>query len=370
MNLLDRYILGEWLKMLGLLLAATMGLLFMAALYDNLRDLIEAEANAADMMLYYATFMPSYFNVVLPLSMLLSLLFVLSKLHRNNEITAIRAAGLNIFATTRSLWLAGIMLSGVSFLLNARVVPWSVEASRSLLESFELRAAAKAMPGGTLGVVTSVTFDNRHDNRMWFMNRYSRLSKTAYGVMVSNLDHSRREVSRILAREGSYDPVRGGWTFTDGREIIFDPELGEIMRTSTFTKKSLPNFNEDPMLMLLIDRRPGLLSFNELRRIVKYFAAENNPKLAPYEFRYYGLLFDTLGPLIVIAIAIPFAVSGTRVSPAVGVSKSIGLFLLFYVLSGIASFLGGNGYLEPIWAAAMPNLAMIGLAAWLFGRLP
>ncbi len=121
--------------------------------------------------------------------------------------------------------------------------------------------------------------------------------------------------------------------------------------------------------MLLFDRRPGLLSFNELRRIVDYFSAENNPKLIPYEVRYYSLLFDTLGPLIIIAISIPFAVSGMRVSPAVGVSKSIGLFFFYYILTNLATVLGGRGYLEPIWAAAMPNLTMIGLAAWLFGRL-
>ena len=42
------------------------------------------------------------------------------------------------------------------------------------------------------------------------------------------------------------------------------------------------------------------------------------PKLATYAVRYYGLIADVLGPLIVIAIAIPFAVSGVRVNPAVG----------------------------------------------------
>ena len=123
MNLLDRYLLREWLKMLGLLLGATLGLLLMAALYDNFRELIEVNASAGDMLLYYATLMPSNLSIVLPLSMLLSLLFVLSKLHRNNELTAVRAAGLNIFATTRALWLAGLVLCGVSLLLNARVMP-------------------------------------------------------------------------------------------------------------------------------------------------------------------------------------------------------------------------------------------------------
>jgi len=301
--------------------------------------------------------------------MLLSLLFVLSKLHRNNELMAVRAAGLNIFGTTRSLWLAGVVLCGVSLLLNSQVVPWSVEASRSLYEGFQLRVEAAKAPGGIFGLVSSVTFDNQRQNRMWFINRYSKPTETAYGVTVSELNRDRRERTRIMAREARYDAIRRSWTFTDGREMWFDPESGDLTRTVTFATKTIPHFTEDPQLMLLIDRKPTELSFNELRRITDYFSSEDNPKFLRYEVRYYGLLFDTLGPLIIIAIAIPFAVSGVRVSPAVGVSKSIGLFFLYYILTNLATVLGGRGYLEPVWAALMPNLAMVGLAAYFFGRM-
>jgi lipopolysaccharide export system permease protein len=369
LNLFDRYLLREWLKMLGLLLVATTGVLMMSALYDNFRELIQLGAGAGEILLYYATLMPSNLSVVLPLSLLLSLLFVLSKLHRNNELTAIRAAGLNIFATTRALWLAGVGLCGVSLLLNARVVPWSVETSRSLLLSFQYRAEARTAPGGTLGLVSGVAFDNRRAGRIWFINRYSRYSETAYGVTVSELDASRREKTRLMAREARYDAIRHGWTFTDGRELRFDPESGEVMGTATFRYRTMPGYTEDPALMLLIDRKPVDLSFNELGRITRYFSAENNPKFLPYEVRYYGLLFDTLGPLIIIAIAIPFAAAGVRVSPAVGVSKSIGLFFIYFILDGLATWLGGQGYLDPVWAALMPNLTMVGLATFFFGRM-
>jgi lipopolysaccharide export system permease protein len=369
MNLFDRYLLREWLKMLVLLLAATMGVLMMSELYNSFRDLIQTGVGAGGILLYYTTLMPSYLSVVLPLSMLLSLLFVLTKLHRNNELTAVRAAGLNIFATTRALWLAGVVLCGVSLLLNARVVPWSVEASRGLLESFEYRAEAKAAPGGNLGVVTTVAFDNQRQSRMWLINRYSRFSETAYGVSVSELDRFRREKTRLMAREGRYDAVRRAWTFTDGRELSFDVESGELQGTAPFATKTIPYFTEDPHLMLLFDRKPVDLSFNELGRIVDYFSAEDNPKVVPYEVRYYGLLADTLGPLIIIAMAIPFAAAGVRTSPAVGVSKSIGLFFGYYILNSFATLLGGRGYLDPVWAAIMPNMVMIGLAAWLFGRM-
>ena len=355
--------------MLGMLLAATMGLLFMQALYDNFRDLIEVGAGFQEMLFYYAVTLPSYFSIVLPLSLLLSLLFVLSKLHRNNEITAMRAAGLNIFRTTRVLWFAGFFFCGVSLLLNARVVPWSVETSRRLLESFEYRAEARKTSGGVLGLVTSVAFDNQRQHRMWYINRYSRFAQKAYGVTVSELDATRRERTRLMAREARFDLTRRCWVFTEGRELWFDPDAGELMRSVAFAEKVVPHFNEDPDLMLLIDRNPRDLSFFELRRIVDYFTVEDNPKLTRYAVRYYGLIADTLGPLIILAIAIPFAVTGVRVSPAVGVSKSIGLFFLYYILTNFATVLGAKDYLDPVVAAWMPNLALIGLATYFFGRM-
>jgi lipopolysaccharide export system permease protein len=382
LNLLDRYLLREWLKMLALLLVATMGVLMMSALYDDFRDLVEIGAGARDILLYYATLMPSKLSIVLPLSMLLSLLFVLSKLHRNNEIMVVRAAGLNIFAATRALWLAAVVLCGVSLLLNSRVVPWSDEASRSLKETMQISAAAQAAKetarvgaaapaatSGSTGFLSAVAFDNQRQNRMWFINRYSRFTETAYGVTVSELNRLRREKTRLMAREGRYDAIRRTWTFRDGREMWFDPESGELQRSVAFAEKTVAHYNEDPQLMLLFDRKPSELSFNELGRIVDYFYAEDSPKVTRYQVRYYSMLADTLGPLVILAIAIPFALAGVRVSPAVGVSKSIGLFFLYYILNNFATILGGRGYLDPVWAALMPNLAMIGLAAWLFGRM-
>ena len=355
--------------MLALLLLATMGILLMGALYDDFRDLLQIGAGSADIVLYYLTLMPSFLSLVLPVSMLLSLLFVLSKLHKNNELTAMRAAGLNIFSTTRALWLAGGVFCAVSLLLNARVVPWSVEASRSLWEGMQYRAESKSSGSVALGLVTSVTFDNRRLNRMWFINRYSKYAATAYGVTVSELDGLRREKARVMAREANYDAIRHAWTFNDGREMWFDPERGELIRTVAFATKTVPYFSEDPSLMLLIDRKPNELSFNELRRITEYFSSEDNPKFLRYEVRYYRLLFDTLGPLIIIGMAIPFAAAGVRVSPTVGVSKAIGLFFLYFALTSIATPLGGSGMLDPMWAAAMPNLTMIGLATYFFGRM-
>ncbi len=149
----------------------------------------------------------------------------------------------------------------------------------------------------------------------------------------------------------------------------FDPETGINTSSTPFAERFFPQFREDPQLMMLIDRRPIDLSFNELRQLVDYLSLENNSKSIPYAVRYYGLIADVLVPLIVIAIAIPFAVSGVRVNPAVGVSKSIGLFMLYYALLQAAAFVATRGLVDPEVAAWLPNIGMIGLAGVLFYRL-
>ena len=121
--------------------------------------------------------------------------------------------------------------------------------------------------------------------------------------------------------------------------------------------------------MMLIDRRPIDLSFTELRQLIDYFSRQNNPKAVPYAVRYYGLIADILGPLIVIAIAIPFAVAGVRVNPVVGVSKSIGLFFFYFILKSMAESLATKQLLDPDLAAWLPDMGMAALAVILFVRL-
>jgi lipopolysaccharide export system permease protein len=154
-----------------------------------------------------------------------------------------------------------------------------------------------------------------------------------------------------------------------GQELILDPSSGEMLEPRPFFKRFVPNYNEDPRLMLLIDRKAVDLSAFELRRLINFFAADENPKGLPYAVRYFGLLADTFGPLIVIALAVPFAVSGVRVNPAVGVSKSIGLFFLYYILMNLATTFATKQVIDPMLAAWLPNLGMGAIALGLFTRL-
>jgi len=369
LNTFDRHLLREWLEILGLVLVLTCGLLLVQVMYDDFRDLREAGARGADLLRYVAVAMPGFLAVTLPIVLLCSTLYVLGKLHKANELTAMRAAGVGFGRLMAPIWLAGMLCCALSWWLNATVVPWSVEQARLMKDGLQYRKQARSIPEDRIGVVFSVGFDNPDGRRMWFFDRYSKFTRKAYGVSVTEMDVLRRETSRVVAAEAWYDEGRHGWEFRNGRLMGFDPETGRNTSSDPFTDRFYPRFQEDPRLMLLIDRRPIDLSFTELKQLDDYYSLENNPKGIPYAVRYYGLIADILGPLIVIAIAIPFAVSGVRVNPAVGVSKSIGLFFVYFVLKNLAESLATKELVPAGLAAWIPDIGMALLALVLFFRL-
>ena len=356
--------------MLALVLAATIGLLLVQVLYDDFRSLRELGARGSVFWRYLGVTIPSFLAIVLPFALLVSLLYTLGKLHRANELTAMRAAGVGFARLRAPVWLVGLLCCGLSWWLNTTVVPWSVEESRAMKDELEFRSqTTKALPADRVGAVNSVAFDNPLERRMWFLNRFSKSTRRGYGVSVSELDAERRETSRLTAAEAWFDTARNGWMFKNGRALTFAPETGELTASKPFAEQFEPRYREDPDLMLLIDRKPTSLSLRELRDLIAQLEIEHSPKLASYAVRYYGLIADMVGPLVVIAIAIPFAVAGVRVNPAVGVSKSIGLFFLYYVFNSAATALATKGIVEPAVAAWLPHGAIALLAAWFFARL-
>ena len=369
MNTFDRHLLREWLSILGIALVLACGLLLVQVMYDDFRDLHESGARVADLGLYILIAIPGFLALTLPIVLLVSTLFVLGKLHKANELTAMRAAGVGFGRLMAPIWLVGLICCAFSYLLNSYVVPWSVEKTRVMKEGFQFRKQAQSAPEDLIGAVYSVGFDNPYPRRMWFFNHFSKYTRKAYGANVTEMDVRGRETSRIIASEAWYDDSQHGWVFKDGRDLAFDPDTGVNTSSTPFALKLFLKYQEDPDLMMLIDRRPIDLSSRELRELIDYLSRENNPKSVPYAVRYYELIADILGPLIVIAIAIPFAASGVRVNPAVGVSKAIGLFFLFIALQNLAASLAAKQLVDPALAAWLPNIGMVGLAIYLFSRL-
>lgn len=365
MNLIDRHIFGEWLKAFALAMGVTLGLLLLEDLYDDLPDLLGFGAGPREIGRYYMLLVPSFLPTVMPLALMISILMSLGGLHRGNEINALQSCGMSLLRITRTLWAAGLALTGLLLYLNAHLVPWSVEQSRLLRENLEFANQLSERPEEEVGILQNLAFYNRKERRLWFMNSFSEYSYQGFGITISTFDKGNRETSRLMAGDGYYDDFDGYWVFHKGREITFGEDGFDPVRSLPFDKKIMPSFKEDPNLMKALEKRPKDLSFLELKRVLDKLSVGEDPRVRAYEVRYNGILANPFSALIVVGLAIPFAVSGVRVNPMIGVSKSFGLFFAYYLGSTLCTIMGEREVLAS-WAAAwLPIGAMFLLALWL-----
>jgi len=368
MTLIDRYVFKEWLVGFALTVGVIVGILVLQNMYDSLPDLLDADATVGQIFFYYSLSLPTYLPAILPIAFLVSLLLSMGSLHRNNEIVAMRASGNGLFRISRSLWGAGLVLSLLLLYLTSTVIPKAVEQARTFSDNLEFASAATIDDADKRATLYNLGFDNRKEGRLWFMNRFNERNWLGLGVNVHTRDSDGVERSRISAREAYFDNTQGHWVFVDGREFLFDAETGDPLRTLQFVRKAFPDFKEDPGMMLALHKKPSELSLFELKRIIETVPPEENPAVHAFEVRYYSLLAAPFSCLVVVGFAVPFAVSGVRASPMIGVSKALGFFAVFYVLVSVASILGELQIIPTVLAAWLPNIVMLGLAVQLFRK--
>jgi len=394
MRILDRHILLEWLKTLAMTLAALAALLLVARMFAELPNFLEWDAPPALTAGYFALQAPSYLPVVLPVALLIATLFSLGVLRRNQELTAMRAAGLGIPRITRPLWLAGGVFSLLLFALNATIVPWAAETANALAETAEFShlarragetaaAAAKAPAKNAAGTAAGDDagaaaipdakaaprfFANAAANRVWSIDRLSAHLGVGYGARVFQNNAAGEPVTAWFAREARYDAKRRRWTLLDGRRLEFAPD-GRLLAQPRFERAEPPELTEPPRLMVSLNKKPRDLSIREIRDALAHAGDASSPKAAALAVQYHSILATPFCCLIVIGLAVPFAVGGGRVNPMVGVSKSLVLFALYYLVSTVCALLGAQGRLPPALAAWLPNLAALAPAVWLCARV-
>lgn len=368
MSLIDKYILREWGKSFFLAALGILSVLLLEDMYDDLGDFIEFGAAFSDIMEYYVAFLPGFLPVIIPTAFLLSLLFTLGNLNRNHEILALKAAGLSVFKITRSLWVFAFILAGCLFYLNAQLVPWSVERSKAIWDHVRFQSQIEDSGTQEVGMLYLLGYDNKREGRLWYMNRLSEYTHAGYGISVFERDKFHAEKRRVLAQEGYFDEALGYWVFKKGREVQFD-ESGEPNRSVAFEEKKFPEFMDSPKLMAALSQKPENLSVWEMRALLKAISPAENAIVYPFAVSYARICLSPITCLIVIAIAIPFAVTGVRANPLVGVSKAIGLFFVYYLMVSISGIMGSQQVITPWVAASIPNVLILGFSLFLYRKL-
>jgi LPS export ABC transporter permease LptG len=372
MRLLDRYQLRELLMAFGYCLAGILVFWMSFELLGEMEELQRRELGILHMLSYLVHRLPLYLLLQIPVALLLSLLYVLTRHARHNELIAMRSAGLSLWRISLPYLVVGVTLSLGMQALNEFAVPDAAARSEAVLE----RLSSNGDSAGR-DWQENLNFLDSFTGRTWNVGVFNTQTGELRGVHVQwrGTNGGRME---LMAERGRWENAH--WVFEEVTCFHF-PASGELLPSTTQTNRLVvEDFPETPAHLrseVKISRLLGSLKKSRqvqlsLREILRY--RELHRRLSPrLDARLKTWFHDRLATpwtcLVVVLIGVPAAAGFGRRNVFVGVAGAIFLAFGYFVLKEFSLAIGAGGYI-PAWLSAwLPNLLFGGTGVLAIQRL-
>ncbi len=353
MRLLDRYVLRNFLQVYLYCIAGFISIWLIFDVSDNISTFIDERVGLWLVLRYYATQLPQVMIILLPVSLLLSLLFTLGRMSRANEIVSMLTAGVSLPRVLLPLLGMGLLTVAASMALNYSLAPHAELARKTFLSEAQARPSR---------YVQGQIFRNRTDLRTWFIQNFIRRGNTFNNVQVLQQDANDNIVTSYAASRATYEPKTKAWQLENVRVVHYDP-AGNILNEQIYPSLTIEHWSETPFRLGSANERAEFLSVPELREYLRFNADFPPTLLAPFRTHLHYRLALPWTCMVVVCIAAPLGIGYSRRGVLSSVAAAVFLVFSMNFLVHLFLALGEGDRVSPWVAAWTPNLlfATIGL---------
>jgi lipopolysaccharide export system permease protein len=346
LGILNRYILREVAWPMGLALAVVSFIGVTSEMRERARFIPFAYVTAADLAQLGLYFLPTLLSFIVPVAYMMGILLAFGRFAQQNEIIAMKAAGIPLKRVLLPVLLGGLLLGVGSFFLQDRAQPWALNrANKLLFEDMPLRATLDVLPAGVM-----------HEFGDWriYIGDKDPATRTLKNIdILMNLDGEAMAFS------------------AESAAVIEDASGKRIHLTNGYFTRSMPggdlfigSFPETDLNLpeMAARKAPGRLMLKTLgellennRRLEKRKILMSNEKKELRETRLeIGKRFSfPLACLAVALVAAPLAVRAPRGGRSYSFAVGFIVLLVFYVLYFV---------LEPRSVKPLPEMLLRSLA--------
>lgn len=360
MKIVDRYIvkgfLGPfvWCLMLFIVMAVIIDI------FSFIDDIVKFKIPIASIAAFYIYYTPTILVQAAPMAALLSSIYVLSNLNKNNEIIAMKSGGISLWRLLTPILVIGFLISIAVFIVNDRVIPTSSKVSNYIRRE-ELEKQKKS---GEQKIIESVAIYGS-GGRILFARNYDTEKKTLDDVIIHQHDRKENLISKITAQSGV-------WT---GKDWIFYKVIvwridnaGRILGEPLFFEEKEIPLKEKPEDFANREWRSDYMSYRELSSYINNFRGAGTRLMRGLLVDLHYKISFSMISLIIILVGAPFALITTRGGVLIGLGMSVAIGLLYYAFIAIALAFGKAGILPPIVAAWIGNVVFAGLGIYLINK--
>lgn len=311
--------------------------------------------------LYVALLVPNHLYELLPITVLIGTIFVLTRMAQSSEFTILRTSGLDPWRALRTLLGLGGVLAVTTFLVGDYLAPWADRTAQLLKARYE----------GNITVGQSGAWLREKQAYGQYAVNVSALAPDGglQGVRIFEFDNRGFLVSLTRAPSARFENGEA-WLLAEAERTEFGT-LDEATRRigkSSLGELRWPTQITAEMVSAAV-LRPDRMSTLALFQYVRHLEA-NAQSAQRYEIEFWKKVFYPLGCLVMIVLALPFAYLHFRdegISGYVFVGVLAGIS--FFFLNNVFSYIGVLRHWQPWLTAALPGLIYSLLSLTAFGWL-
>ena len=349
--LFDRYIVRRQLPPILLVIFSTALLYIVADLSGNVEDMARNRVPAGVILAYYANLVPQVFLDVTPFALMIAVLILLTLLERQQEMTALKAAGISLFRLTIPvLLIAAVAAAGLWFLGEA-VVPNANREAQRLLDRIKGRETTRTYRASDRQWLLS-----RDGESLYNFLRYDEPSDTLIRFTMFRIDEDMELNFYLFSRRVRF--LDNAWIADSGWfRQIFPDGTDEFKRITAPMKLEI---FEGPEYFGQEYRRPSEMSVGELASYIRELI-DSGYRPNKLIVRWHQKFAYPLSAFVMVLLALPFGLNrgGRRVTTMQGVAVALILGIIYFMLTALFGRLGEVDVLPPFIGAWAPVVLAI-----------
>jgi LPS export ABC transporter permease LptG len=355
-HIIDRYLVREYLAFMGIGLAVAAALFIVVDLVKTLDKYLRVKPPLMYILEHFAYRLPAALHDGLPVVMLVATIFLFLTLSRYHELTALKAAGVSLYRVSAPVLGVGLLVAIGAGLFQELALPVLNERGDEV-DRVKIRGQAPRhlQTRQRLWVRSA-------DTRFYRVELLNPATNDLYGLTILELDRDFRLTGRLDARRAHW--TARGWELSDGayRDIGDDGKVQTVpfSWTAMDLKEELDDF-------LRIQKPVGTMSFWELRDYIGQLEAAGF-QIRKYLVELYSKLSFPLVNLVMVLVAIPFALQSPRGGRLFGIGLAIMIMAGYLVVHYVALAFARADLLPPLIAAWTANVIFMGIGVSLLLR--
>jgi lipopolysaccharide export system permease protein len=344
-----RYLAREILVASALVLLALLALFGFFDLIRELDDLGRGTYRLNAMLGYVALSLPSHAYVLLPAAGLMGTLFALARMSEQSELTVMRSSGLSLAQLALYVAGAGLALAVVTLVVGEFVSPLTEEAGKDLRLKATRSIVAREFRSG---------FWVKDDHS--FVNIQDVTPETELlNLRIYEFDSAYRLTAISRASRGTYaGPNKWALSNVELTRFQGDQAILQHLPQATWTSVLTPD------ILSVLKIVPERMSALNLRSYIEHLR-ENNQKATRYEIAFWNKLLYPLAAVLMMVMAIPFALGSARAG-GIGAKIVMGILLGlgFHFAGRLFSFVGQLNDWPSLVSAGAPVVIVAMVAAF------